>query len=75
MCIIHLYAPFYRMFRTRRISWLICALLVVMFVMNNTCILLALNNSRLMILFLLGMFYFYGDVFWQLERGDSSMCL
>ena len=68
-------APFYRMFRTRRISWLICALLVVMFVMNNTCILLALNNSRLMILFLLGMFYFYGDVFWQLERGDSSMCL
>ena len=46
-----------------------------MFVMNNTCILLALNNSRLMILFLLGMFYFYGDVFWQLERGDSSMCL
>ena len=63
-------APFYRMFRTRRISWLICALLVVIFVMNNTCILLALNNSRLMILLLLGMFYFYDDVFWRLERGD-----
>mgnify|MGYP006974045096 CR=1 FL=1 len=75
MIVFLFYAPFYRMFRTRRISWLICALLVVMFVMNNTCILLALNNSRLMILFLLGMFYFYGDVFWQLERGDSSMCL
>ena len=63
-------APFYRMFRTRRISWLICALLVVIFVMNNTCILLALNNSRLMILLLLGMFYFYNDVFWRLEKGD-----
>lgn len=63
-------APFYRMFRTRRISCLICALLVVIFVMNNTCILLALNNSRLMILLLLSMFYFYSDVFWRLERGD-----
>ena len=63
-------APLYRMLRTQKVSWLICALLVIIFVMNNTCILLALNNSRLMILLLLGMFYFYGDVFWRLEKGD-----
>ena len=63
-------APLYRMLRTQKVSWLICALIVIIFVMNNTCILLALNNSRLMILLLLGMFYFYGDVFWRLEKGD-----
>lgn len=63
-------APFYQMLKNRRICWLICALTVIIFVMNNTCILLALNNSRLMILLLLAMFYFHEGVFQRLEREE-----
>jgi len=61
-------APFYRMIKHKKFSWLIFSLVTAIFIMNNTCILLALQNSRFMILLLLSMFYCYSDIFSATEH-------
>lgn len=61
-------APFYRMRKNKQYSFLIISLITIILIMNNTSILLALNNTRLMIILFLSMFYFYSDIFVQLEK-------
>lgn len=61
-------APFYNMVKRKRFSYFEASLILVIFVTSNTSILLDLNNSRLIIVLLLSMFYFYGDIFEHLEE-------
>ena len=60
-------APVYRMIRKRNFSVLIFVILIVFFVVSNTCVTLSWANSRLLILLFLAMFYFYGEMFAKLE--------
>lgn len=60
-------APVYRMIRKRNFSGLIFVLLIVFFVVSNTCVTLSWANSRLFMLLFLSMFCFYGDMFAKLE--------
>ena len=60
--------PLYCMVKNRKYSYLIISLVVVVVITNSTCILLDLNNSRLIIVLLSSMFYFHGDVFYELEK-------
>jgi len=61
-------APVYRMIRKRNFSGLILVVLIVFFVVSNTCVTLSWANSRLFMLLFLSMFCFYGDRFARLEN-------
>ncbi len=60
-------APIYRMIRKRKYSFLVLAMLIVFFVVSNTCVTLSWANSRAFMLVMLAMFCFYGDSFAELE--------
>lgn len=69
-------APIYRMIRRKKFSYLILAMLLVFFVVSNTCVTLSWANSRLLMLLFLAMFCFYSDMFADLEKfSDESSTL
>ena len=62
------FAPLYRMIKRKRFSFLILSVLLVFLVVSNSCVTLSWANSRALMLIFLAMFYFYGDMFSQLEN-------
>ena len=65
------FASVYRMIKRKRFSSLILAILCVFFVVSNSSATLSLANSRALMLIFFAMFYFYGDIFSQLENDLS----
>lgn len=62
--------PLWRMFRNKQFSFFVLALWVAMLIVNNTTVLLSLNDSRPLILFFLSLLYWKGELFWQWEKKD-----
>lgn len=62
------FAPLYRMIRRKKFSFLILAIILAFFSVSNSCVTLSWANSRALMLIFFAMFYFYGDIFFQLER-------
>lgn len=61
-------APVARTWRREGFPWLVVSVVLVFFVVSNSCVTLSKMNGRPLILFFLALFYFYGDFFTQLER-------
>ena len=64
-------APLCRMIKRRKFSFLVMALLLVCTAVSCTCVTLSRGNARVVLLIFLAMFYFYGDIFFQLENDIS----
>jgi membrane protein len=65
------FASIYRMIKRKRFSFLILAIICVFLVVSNSCVTLSWANSRALMLIFFAMFYFYGDIFFQLENDIS----
>lgn len=61
-------APFCRMIKRRKFSFLIMAILLTFLTVSSSCVTLSRVNARALMLIFFAMFYFYGDIFFQLER-------
>lgn len=59
--------PIVKMVKKRHISFWVIAGLIAIFIPSNTCVLFVHVNSLAIIMFLLSMFYFYSDDFWEME--------
>lgn len=63
--------PLIKMIKKRRVSLAVIAGLLAIFIPSNTCVLFVHVNSLAIIMFLLSMFYFYSDEFWEMETNKS----
>ena len=59
------------MIKRKKFSFLILAIICVFLVVSNSCVTLSWANSRALMLIFFAMFYFYGDIFFQLENDLS----
>lgn len=68
----YFFAPIMKMIRQNRYSYLIIALILALFIANNTCLLIVLADSGPLMIFLFSMFFFYLDYFIKLEEVSGS---
>lgn len=66
------FVSIYLMFTHKIYSYLIISLLLFMFITNNTCTLMDINDSRGIIILFLTIFYFYFDNFLLLEKNGTN---
>lgn len=64
----YFFVPIWRMMRKRQYSFLIIAIILALIIGNSTAILIVFVDSVPFIIFLLSMFFIFGDYFYKLEQ-------
>lgn len=60
--------PIWQMYKNKQFTFIILSLWITLIVVNNTTVLLSLNDAKPVILFFLSLFYFGGGVFYRQEK-------